>query len=98
MIRRNDKYGNVEDVTIVEFGYGTLSITNSIANDYSYQSLLIKSQSAPQKIGSIGGIKHENSDDFNPELAIVFHSEESFSVFEEFVKNIRKEYDENKPQ
>lgn len=96
MIQKKVKYGNVENVTIAEFGYGTLRITNSIANNDSYKALLIGSQSNPEKIGSIG-IKHTNSDDFNPELVIVFHSEESFSVFEEFVKNIRKEYDENKP-
>ena len=88
MILKNINYGNVENVTVAEFGKGTLSITDG-AND-GYLSLLIKSKEF-SPIGEVSG-SEKSSDEFKPELAIVFHNKESFDVFSEYVENIRKKF------
>ena len=88
MILKNINYGNVENVTVAEFGKGTLSITDG-AND-GYLSLLIKSKEF-SPIGEVSG-SEKSSDEFKPELAIVFHNKESFDVFYDYVENIRKKF------
>lgn len=82
------KYGNVEDVIIIEFGKGTLSVCNG--TNEKYKSLLIREKEfAP--IGQKGEL-NKTSDEFKPEVAIVFHNKESFDVFKEYVNNINIEY------
>ena len=88
MILKNTNYGNVENVTVAEFGKGTLSVVDG-CND-GYLSLLIKSKEF-SPIGEISGTE-KTSDEFKPELAIVFYNKESFDVFYEFVENIRKKF------
>lgn len=81
-------YGNVENVLIVEFGKGTLSLTNSSGE--SHKSILIKEKEfAP--IGEKGKFV-ETSDDFTPQIVLAFRNRESFEVFKEFVNNIDAEY------
>lgn len=89
MIHTNVDYGNVENVTVAEFGKGTLSITDG-ANDEGYLSLLMKSKDFTP-IGEVCG-SEKNSDEFKPELAIVFRNKASFDVFYEYVENIRKKF------
>ena len=86
-------YGNIENVVVIQFGFGTTRVVNSAGKQH--KSILLGSNDEQKSIGAVG-VKHINSDEFKPEVVIVFNSEESFSVFEEFVKNIRKEYDELK--
>lgn len=88
MIYKNIAYGNIENVTVAEFGKGTLSITDG-END-GYLSLLIKSKDF-SPIGEVSG-NEQSSDLFKPELAIVFRNKESFDVFAEYVENIRKKF------
>ena len=89
MITKNTNYGNINGVTVVEFGKGTLSVTNGI-NPKGHKSLLIK-QSEFSPIGEKGDF-HETSDDFKPEIAIVFHNKESFDVFKEYVDKIELDF------
>lgn len=90
MIHKNINYGNVENVTVAEFGKGTLSITDG-ANQEGYLSLLIKSKDFTP-IGEVSG-NEKTTDEFKPELAIVFHSKKSFDVFLEYVENIKKKFE-----
>ena len=85
-----EKYGNIENVTIVQFGFGTTRVVNSSGE--THKAILLGAEDEPKQIGEIGA-KHITSDSFKPDIAIVFHCEKSFSVFEEYVKNIRKEYE-----
>lgn len=85
---KQSNYGNIENVTIVEFGKGTLSIVNG-CND-AYKSLLIKEKEF-NPIGEKGDFKTK-SDEFEPQIAIVFHNRESFNVFKEYVNNIDNEF------
>jgi hypothetical protein len=89
MIHKNINYGNVENVIVAEFGKGTLSITDG-ANDNGYLSLLIKSKDFTP-IGQVSG-NEKNSDEFKPELAIVFYNKASFYVFLEYVENIKQKF------
>lgn len=43
-------------------------------------------------IGAVSGFE-QNSDEFKPEVALVFRSKQSFDVFYEFVQNIKKNFD-----
>ena len=92
MIYKNAQYGNVEGVTIVEFGNGTLSVVSGSNKDY--ESVLIKK--CPKKpIGEIG-VKVNNSDDYLPDVAIVFKNEESFNVFFEIVLEVKSSFESKK--
>lgn len=88
MIHKNANYGNVENVIVAEFGKGTLSVVDG-CND-GYLSLLIKSKNF-SPIGEVCGTER-TSDEFKPELALVFNNKESFDVFYEFVENIRGKF------
>jgi len=85
-------FGNVKNVTVVEFGHGTLAVVNG--TNEGYKSLLIKEKQF-NPIGEKGEFK-TNSDEFEPQIAIVFHNVESFEVFKEYVNNIDLEFKNNK--
>ena len=89
MIYKNKKFAEVENVTIAEFGNGTISVVNG--SNENTKSLLLKSKEF-SPIGSASGSEN-NSNDFKPELVILFKNKESFDVFYEFVNNIKKEYE-----
>lgn len=88
MIHKNINYGNVENVTVAEFGKGTLSVVDGI-ND-GYLSLLIKTKEF-SPIGEVSG-SEKSSDEFKPELVLAFHNAASFEVFYEYVENIREKF------
>ena len=83
------KYGNVENVTVAEFGKGTISIVN--AKNDNYKMLLIKEKEF-SPIGEKGEFK-SNSDEFEPQIVIAFKNRESFDVFKEYVNNIEADFD-----
>ena len=88
MIHKSTKYGNVENVTVAEFGNGTISITNG--GTAHHLSLVMKTIDKHQIGEVIGG--EISSDDFKPELAIVFTNKESFQVFYEYVQNVARDF------
>lgn len=83
------KYGNVENVTVVEFGKGTVSLVNT-QND-NYKLLLIKEKEF-SPIGEIGEFK-STTDEFEPQIVLAFKNRESFDVFKEFISNIETDFD-----
>jgi hypothetical protein len=89
MISKSINYGNIEDVTVAEFGNGTIAICS--AKGDGYEGLLMKS-SEKRSIGEIGE-KYDDSDQFNPELSIVFRNHESFNVFYEAVLEVKNEFE-----
>ena len=82
------------NVTIVEFGKGTLLVTNGTNKIGGYKSILIKKKEYSQ-IGEVNPLT-KNSDEFNPEISIVFRNKESFDVFKEYVNNIELEFNQEK--
>ena len=78
------------NVTIIEFGKGTLAVTNATNKKDGYKSILIKKK----EFSPIGDINSptKDSDEFKPEIAIVFYNKESFNVFKEYVNNIDLEF------
>jgi len=83
------KYGNVENVTVVTFGQGTISLVN--AQNDNYKLLLIKEKEF-SPIGEICEFK-SNTDEFEQQIVLAFKNRESFDVFKEFVNNIEKDFD-----
>jgi hypothetical protein len=88
MFRKSENYAAVENVAIAEFGKGTLSIVSSKGD--GYEGILIKN-SPKNEIGAIG-VKSNDSNDYRPELAIVFHNVEGFNVFLEAVMQVKEEF------
>lgn len=89
---KKEKYGNTEDVTIIEFGNGTLEIVNG--ENCEYKSLLIKSNNKIKEIGEEISY-YDNSDVFKPEIALVFHNKESFNIFKEYFNLLHCMYYQN---
>lgn len=89
MIHKDIKYGNVENVTVAEFGKGTLAVVDG-ANEEGYLALLIKSKDYTP-IGEVSG-SEKSSDEFKPEMVLAFHNAASFMVFYEFVQNIKEKF------
>jgi len=84
-------YGNVENVTIIEFGNGTLSVCNGTNEN---KVLFIKEKEFTP-IGEKGEFI-PTSDEFKPDVAIVFKNKESFDVFYEYVERIREQFEKEK--
>lgn len=86
MIYKNVKYGNIEDVTVVEFGNGTLNLVDREHIEEGSRSILIKQQDI-KEIGLVGP-KVDIGDDFKPDLVLFFKNREGFEVFKEYVDNV----------
>lgn len=89
MVYKEVFYGNVPNVTVVEFGEGTVSIANGKNQDHV--SLVMKTIEK-HEIGEVLG-KDTSSDEFEPEVVICFTNKESFDVFYEYVQNIKKYFE-----
>lgn len=87
-----ENFGSVPGVVIAEFGKGTIRITAGEAQDKSHKGLYIGDNPEPREIGSPMD-PTPTTDEFKPKIALVFHNEEAFSVFEEYVQGIRARYD-----
>jgi hypothetical protein len=83
------KYGNFENVTVVEFGKGTIALVN--ASNENYKTLLIKEKEF-SPIGEKGEFK-STSNEFEPQIVLAFRNRESFDVFKEFIDNIETDFD-----
>lgn len=89
-----NKFGNVENVVIAEFGNGTIAIVNG--TNKTHKSLLIREKEFVP-IGEKREFK-ASSDEFEPQIALVFKNKESFDVFFEFVQNIKNEFQDEEFQ
>lgn len=95
MILEKQKLGNIENVTVAVFGEGTLKVTSGTSANKDYRSLLIGTNPEPVTIGEV--LKtYTTTDEFEPKISLVFKNEESFSVFEHYVKIIRSQFDNQK--
>lgn len=85
MIYKKGQYGEKTDVTIIEFGKGTLIFNSGLGQETDssevHSSVLLKSSKEVLPIGGTQKSKDKNSNDFNPEVAIVFHCVESIDAF-----------------
>lgn len=88
-----ENYGNIENVTICQFGNGTMRICSASAKDGSYEGILMGDIDEPQEIGGIMP-KVNNSDEFAPKVVITFENKVSFDVFCIYVDNIKKRFEE----
>ena len=92
MIRKNQDYGSVENVTIAEFGLGTIGIVGGVNAQNGDVSILMKTD----KKADIGSDREvcSNSDEFKPELALVFRNKASFDVFFGIVQRAKTFFEE----
>ena len=90
MIQKGIDYAAVKDVTTVEFGNGTLRIVNGIQEDNSHASILMKT--SPKKpVGDTIPSGNINSDEFEPQVVLVFNNIEGLEVLQEFINNVRRD-------
>lgn len=95
MIHKNIKFGNVKNVTVVEFGKGSLSLVVS-TNGKGRQSIQIKTID-PLPVGTELDLV-DTSDQFKPEVVLCFNNKESFDLFMYYCDLIKKQFDEPIPE
>ena len=80
MIYKNAKVGSVTGVTVCEMGFGGVTMVPSNPQPNTPVSLLIKSQNPPTPIGVKMTCEEKTSDEYKPELVLMFHNEESIDA------------------
>lgn len=87
MIHKNVTIDKVKNVTIIEFGKGTLSIVGGL------ESLWIKEIEPKTPIGSITKEAPYDINEFSPDIRIFFGNKEGFNVFFDHVLKIKEHFD-----
>lgn len=75
-------YANVEDVTVIDFGKGSINL--AVAVNEKYMSLLMKSKDA-DKTGAT------DSNDYKPEVAMIFNNSASVRILIEMLWKVELE-------
>lgn len=100
MIWKRFKFGKTEDVTLIEYGFGTTvnTIINGIRGSREegdpYKGLVIKS-GVPSPIGKDLG-RDKSVDEFEPEVVMLFYNEESLDVILGYLTKIKKKFEEER--
>lgn len=101
MINKNAKYGDVENVCIVEFGKGTLLVnhTERVEEDNTC-SIIIKTSSSPGIPNQYVPEGHPDfvhkdtrpytTNDFKPEVVLYFHNLEGLEVLQSYINDVRE--------
>jgi hypothetical protein len=92
MIRKNVKVGNVK-CDVIDFGFGSVSMQPGYFEDEKSPTLMLKTNTEPREIGEqnsewIG----KNSDDYQPEIAMIFKNEESLNALIESLEDCRDHF------
>jgi|11BtaG_2_1085332.scaffolds.fasta_scaffold06836_9 hypothetical protein len=87
MIRKNIEFGNLKDVTVLEFGKGDIQVQPSLGDDYT--AVLFKTDEI-NPIGTEHETKGKDSDWFKTEIAMTFTNVESLDVVVKKLKEARK--------
>lgn len=77
MIRKNIEFGNLKDVTVLEFGKGDIQVQPAVGEDYT--AVLYKTDQ-PHDIGTEHDTIGKNSDWFKTEIAMTFTNADSIDV------------------
>lgn len=96
MIHKSHHYGGLPDVTLVEFGSGTVTVGIGLNTDHV--SLLLKTQEAREIGQTIKVSEGATSDDYKPEVVMAFHNVESLDVVLDFLQKIRQELIARQPK
>ena len=86
MIKKNLQYGKTEDVTVLYFGNGNISMV--AGNSDKTPVLLLKSHTK-REIGSTEKHGHIDSDGYTPEIAIHFSNIESLHALLDSLDEVR---------
>lgn len=86
------KFGNTNNVTLVEFGNGSVSFRGGYEKEGQSKFLLFK-EGPPGNIGIERNKTIEaGADEFEPEIAFKFKNRESFDVFFDLLTIMKNEY------
>jgi len=87
-----ENYGDVENVTIAQFGNGTMRVTSGKAKDNSHKGIFMGDSDVKHEIG-----EHlpyaPTTNEFKPKIAILFDNKESFDVFFDYVMVVKEEFE-----
>jgi len=84
MIHKAATYGEIEDVTVVEFGNNTLSIATAIQSDKSHAAILIREipmNSVPKDC--------KDSNEFTPEVVLILKNLAGLESLQECINDLR---------
>jgi hypothetical protein len=89
MIYKNTKYGNINDVVVVEMGTGDVHMVGSHKVNESVHLSLRSGEPLP--IGNILNKKFKTMDEFSPEIVFIFNKIESLDALIDILLGCRKE-------
>lgn len=80
MILKNKRFGNVEDITSLEFGKGDILVTPGIGDDKDYACVMFRND-VHGEIGRESEMYNgKTSDDLQPDVVMFFDKAESIDV------------------
>lgn len=92
MIRKNVKVGTVT-CDVIDFGFGSVSMQPAFLDDEKRPTLLLKTNTVPREVGEENDEYHgKNSDDYKPEIAMVFANEKSLDALILSLEDCRKHF------
>lgn len=84
------KFQNTSNVTVLEFGDGTVTLQGCYIPDSETKIIMYKS-SPPDKIG-LSKSEFKTTDEFEPEIVMSFKNKESFDAVYDYMTFIKNEY------
>ena len=103
MIHKNQNYGNRDDVTLIEFGHGTLRMFNGLDSTDKVTKYIFLTTNEPVKLGFIKDKEEIESymtdglydtDKINPEVILAFTNKKSIN---NLINQLRDLIKTNKP-
>lgn len=97
MIIKEGKVGNSDSI-IVTFGKGSISMIPSIKDDGKTPVLLLRNDSSGRKVGDIQKSNYKDSNEFMPELSIIFENEQGMDAFIASIEDCREYFNNEEKQ
>ena len=92
MIRKNVLVGKVK-CDVVDFGFGSVSMQPAFLDDEKKPTLLMKTNDTEKEVGEESSEWHgKNSDDYKPEIALVFANEKSLDALIQTLEDCRSHF------
>jgi hypothetical protein len=88
MVHKNVKISDVEGITLIESGLGTLQVTTGITTE-GIHSLVIRGNEYIPVGQESKNEEGTTTDDFKPDVMFLFHNEEGLDVILEYLLEIK---------
>lgn len=91
MIYEDFDYGNLNIKTVLEFGFGDIRIVNAKGED-GHASVMFKNNGEPSLIGTSYPTQVMTSDDYAPDMIMIFTKKESIDIVIEYLQKAKESF------